>query len=236
MRDPDFFLRRYAPVTTTIAFFEMSPRPLAEAVFARSEEINRMWQLPWKAKMERADGDLTKKLDALLPLTSAQSSKVLLSGTKSGWSTYIPNGYPTNDVHTEPRFLGQQLGVRTLSIVMVNDEPKGQPGSLQFVLRDIRDGAVKTRSIVVHKESRWEFREDGDPLPFEELEKCRAKKITDRLTVDMIERYAAHLGIHLFDPYFYAGEAHVVHTCPAPNAVFYPEYPHQKDARGVLAS
>jgi hypothetical protein len=131
------------------------------------------------------------------------------------------------------------LRVRTLTVVLVADVPNGQPGSVQFELRDGRNASERVtrhgvmyecpaRSVAAHKESRWEFSEHGDRLPFEEVDKYQAKKIKDRLTIEMVERYCSRLGIELFDPDFYVGDGYVIHSYPRPNAIFYPEYPNAK--------
>lgn len=238
MRDLDFFLKQYAPVTTQMAFFEMPAIDFAEALFLRTEEITKMWELPWQVKKRAVHGGLHGKLQALLPLTSVRGSKTLVSETQSNWSAYIPNGHRGGDVHAEPTYLAGKLGIRTLTVVLVEDVPQGQPGSIQFIFRDGRNAVeVKTRygtmyesttrSISVHKEGRWEFSQHGNPLPFEEIENYDAKKIKDRLTLEMIERYCDQLGIKLFDPTFYAGDGFVIDSYPPPNTTYYSEYPNQ---------
>lgn len=240
MRDPDFFLRRYAPVTTHMAFVEMPAAEFAEALFVRAEEITKMWGLPWQVKRQYLQEDLGKKLNALLPLSSVRSTKDLVSATRSNWSAYIPNGYLGGDVHSTPSYLAGKLKIRTLTVILVEDLPGEQPGSVQFVLCDGRRATEKetrhgimyecpTRSVLAHKESRWEFSEYGEPLPFEEVNQYRAKKIKDRLTFEMVERYCGHLGVELFDPDYYAGAGYIIHSYPPPNAVFYPEYTNARD-------
>jgi hypothetical protein len=239
MRDPQFFLHKYAPVTTQMAFVEMPASEFADALFIRANQMNDMWNLPGQVTMLKREGSLADKLDLLLPLTSVVDTKTLVSEMKSNWAAYIPNGHRGGDVNTEPSFLSGTLKIRTLSIVLVTDVPNQQPGSAQFVLSDGRHSVAvetrhgvmyrsPTRSIAAHKESRWEFSEDGERLPFEETEKYEAKKIKDRLTFEMIERYCGHLGIELFDPDFYAGNGYVIQSCPPPNSVPYPHFPNLK--------
>ena len=131
MRDPNFFMTRYSPVTTQMAFVDGPADAFAEVVAARAETLTRMWELPWQVKKQCAQGCLEKKLDALLPLTSVRSSKPLVSATKANWSAYTPNGSQGGDVHSEPSYLAGKLGVRTLTVVLVEDVPNGQPGSVQ---------------------------------------------------------------------------------------------------------
>lgn len=228
MHDRDFFLGQYAPVTTHMAFFEMSAAEFANALFGRTDAITKMWDFPWQVKKQTVSGTLANKLDGLLPLTTVRSSKTLVSATRSGWVAYIPNSYRGGDVHAEPDFLAKTLRVRSLSVVLTEDVPRGQPGSLQFVLRDGRGDDMTTRSITVHKESRWEFSEFGERMPFEEIENYNAKKIKDRLTIEMIERYCGHFGIELFDTSFYSGDGYIIHSYPPPNTTYYPVYPNQR--------
>lgn len=44
---------------------------------------------------------------------------------------------------------------------------------------------------------RWEFHEHGTPLAFEEIDAYKSRKKADRLTPEMLVRYASALGIHL---------------------------------------
>jgi len=239
MRDTDFFLRRHAPITTHMAFVEMPAADFAEALFVRTEEITKMWELPWQVKKQSIRGSLASKLNELLPLTSVRSTKELVSGTNSNWATYIPNRHSGGDVHSAPSYLAGKLKIRTLTVILVEDVLRGQPGSVQFVLHDghqakekvTRHGIIyecSARSVVAHKESCWQFSEYGDRLPFEEVDQYQAKKIKDRLTFEMVERYCGHLGIELFDPDFYAGVGYIIQSYPPPNAVFYPEFPNEK--------
>lgn len=184
------------------------------------------------------NGELSEKLHALLPLTLVRPTKTLVSQTSSRWSAYIPNGYPLGgDVHAEPSHLSGVLKIRTLTVIMTEDVLGSQPGSMQFVYRDgTKAKPIETkygiqyetpsRAVYAHKESKWEFGAHGDALPFEELDAYTAKKIKDRLTVKMIERYCRSLDIELFDPDFYAGAGFIIHTYAPPNAKFFHSFPN----------
>ena len=110
--------------------------------------------------------------------------------------------------NSDPRYLCKTLGIREVSVVMVKDIPNAQPGSTQFVYMDgTRAEKIGTptdyyykipgRYVLAHRESRWEFVEQGEPFPFEEVEQYQARRIKDRLTPEMVERYCSHLGIDL---------------------------------------
>ena len=122
---------------------------------------------------------------------------------------------------------------------MVRDIPKIKPGSTQF---NYYDGTraekvvsatgwhykVPGRSVLAHRESRWEFEEWGEPFPFEELEQYQARRIKDRLTPEMVERYCSHFGIDLFNPDFYSGRACIFERQVHPDSPKLPHFPNQQ--------
>lgn len=230
MRDTEFFFRHYAPTTTQMAFFKMAIDDLGDRLLEREKWVNQKAQLPWTVTRHDANGSLSSKLHKLLPLTSVLPTKILTSHTKSEWSVYIPNGWKGGDVSSQPPYLGDLWGVEVLIVTMVRDVLGGQPGSTQFVMQTTGNSPriERSRVIAAHKESRWEFHEHGQRFPFEEVDRYESKRIKDRLTPEMIERYCAHLGINLFDPDFYFGKGYVINTYLPPNTQFYPNFPNQK--------
>ena len=149
MRDPDFFLRRYAPTTNLMAFLEVPYDKLVDGL------------AQWERKRD--------KYREVLPLT-LHSPKAMISETQSPWCVYVDNGMQGTDLNSDPYFLCQELGIREISVVMVRDIPKIEPGSTQF---NYYDGTraekvvsatgwhykVPGRSVLAHRESRWEFEE-----------------------------------------------------------------------------
>lgn len=230
MRDPELFLFKYAPITTHLVFIEMDAQELTEKLRKRNQEICQMWEFPWTVGVDKVQGtSLEDKLKALLPLSSGYRD-FLISQTKSGWSTYISNNFERGtDVHSQPGYYARTWKVKVLSLIMTQDIRGGQPGSTQFVLRDENNVCEeqRIRYVLAHKESRWEFEEYGQRLPFEDVEQYSAKRIKDRLTPAMLERYCAHLGIDLFNPDFYEGDAWVVKGYPLPQWVTMDHYPNQ---------
>jgi hypothetical protein len=58
----------------------------------------------------------------------------------------------------------------------------------------------------------WFFSTDGVEQPFEEPARYSARRIVDRFTDDMLERYCKALDIGLFDEAFYGTHAAVINT------------------------
>ena len=238
MHDMDLFLHRYAPATTQMDFFEIAYPDLVTYLYQRKHDLAIRWESPEMPKQIETGKRLEEKLQQLLPLTHL-NNKTLISSTQSAWCVYIPNNIHGGDVHSQPDFISEELGIRRVTVVMVKDIPKNQPGSMQFVYTDGTQakwipsddpnrGHHETpgRVVLAHHESRWEFETWGEPFPFEEIERYAAKRIKDRLTPDMIGRYCSHFGIDLFNPDFYTGEACILETYAHPDAERVWQYPN----------
>ncbi|MFD1709579.1 hypothetical protein FVQ98_11215 [Ottowia sp. GY511] len=219
MRDVDFFRYKYAPTTTHMVFFDASPIEVADLIYSHRLDLLSRTDRKGEVQIENVDGPLESKLRKLLPLTNAEN-RMLVSGTKSNWALYLSNGIPGTDTGSLPRYLTRTLKVRSIAIVMVVDGPDSL-GSMQFSYRNgtalVNLGTPEapyydfpTRSVAAHRESKWEFREHGEPLPFEEFGSYRERRIKDRLTPEMIERYCGYLGISLFDLSFYDGVGRLI--------------------------
>lgn len=214
MRDEEFFLRRYSRGETPMAdffFYEMPAEALAEALYQRQCEVQIMREESVEVVTKRTvQGSLAEKLASLLPLGN-DCRKELITGTRSGWAAYFKDRYGVGaGDSTQPGYMCQILQTRMLRVGFTKDIPNDQPGGAYFSVYDWRGGEEKVRYVYAHKESRWEFREYGERFPFEETENYSAKKIRDRLTLPMMERYCRHFGIELLDPDFYVGEGYLV--------------------------
>lgn len=203
-----------------MSFLEIPYSDLVKYLYQRECQLADFWEHPRKPKVIIADGLFEDKLQKLLPLTRSHNRKII-SATQSPWCLYTTNGALWPDVHAQPPYIADILGIRMISVVMVEHIPQKQLGSMQFIYADgtkakwipsdddPESGHFDTpgRSITVHYESRWEFKTRGDPLPCEEIERYTAKRIKERLTPFMIGDYCQYFGIDLFNPDFYKGEA-----------------------------
>jgi hypothetical protein len=236
MRDPDFFLRRYAPTTNIMAFLEAPYDKLVDCIAQWERKRDKYREVPVQ-KIE-IGGTWEQRLNSLLPLT-LHSPKAMISETQSPWCVYVDNGMQGTDLNSDPRYLCKTLGIREVSVVMVKDIPNDQPGSTQFVYMDgTRAEKIGTptdyyykipgRYVLAHRESRWEFEEWGEPFPFEEMEQYQARRIKDRLTPEMVERYCSHFGIDLFNPDFYSGRACIFERQVHPDTPKLLHFPNQQ--------
>ena len=238
MRDPEFFLHRYAPTTNLMAFLEVPYDKLVDFIVQWERKRDIVNEYPTPTRKIDIGGTWEQRLNSLLPLNR---SKVMVSETQSNWCVYVNNSPNGTDLYADPPYLCEKLGVREIAVTLVRDIPKIKPGSTQFLYEDYTRAekvlsATGTgwcdqfprRYIAAHHESRWEFVDQGDPLPFEEIEQYQARRIKDRLTPEMVERYCSHFGIDLFNPDFYSGRACVFESWVHPERRKLLHFPNQQ--------
>ena len=126
MRDPDFFLHRYAPTTNLMAFLEIPYDKLVDCIAQWERKRDKYREVPVQ-KIE-IGGTWEQRLNSLLPLT-LHSPKAMISETQSSWCVYVDNGTQGTDIYSDPSYLCQILGVHEIAITMVRDIPKIKPGS-----------------------------------------------------------------------------------------------------------
>lgn len=66
--------------------------------------------------------------------------------------------------------------------------------------------------VAMNDGGSWLFSVNGQEQPFEESERYRARRVADRFTVEMLERYCSAIDIGLFDEAFYGTHAAIVNT------------------------
>lgn len=145
----------------------------------------------------------------------------MLSEAGDGWSVFFSN-MPDGDGTADGHVIARQHEKPFVRTVFVSDGRSGnldRIGSTQFEWIDYTTvvddwGLHRHRSIAAHKESGWEWHEYGEPFQFEEFDRYEERRVKDRLTADMIERYCVQFGIELFNPSFYAGRSCIVDLAP----------------------
>ncbi len=202
---------RLAPITSTIGFLEA---PAAEAAAAFLDWYRGIHEpLGRRLTERRVGGGLEPALLSLLPLVSVLRTKHLFVPTASPWCAFFDNGHRGTDAFSVMSWLAQRLGCRGRRVTAVPDtiegEYKGARGEYGAVVLEVY-GPERThflnyqRSIgAVHDGDRWSFDAGGTPFPFEETERYRARRVRDRFTFDMLERYLRKLGLSAFDEDFY---------------------------------
>ncbi len=211
---------RFAPTTSTIGFLEV---PLAVAADGLAAWRRDLYGTIARHPME---GDLAHLLARLPPLVGGVRPRELLVATSGRWTAYFDCGIRGTDAETAIGHLSQALGCSGLDITCTPHIAGrgGRPmrhGSVQFNLF----GPLRTdflnyvRTVyVAYTGSKWEFGESGTEQGFEEPAAYTARRVRERFTSDMLERYCRALGVEVFDAAAYGPAAVLVESAvkPAP--------------------
>ena len=188
---------RLKPITSKVAFIKADINQIVEKFLE--------WQSPLiaehKNSFERTsiNHTLENALLRLCPLTTVELRKYLFIPTNSPWVAFFDNGHMGTD-RTAPEVLSKMLN--TECVYVVCDADTGE------TLLDIygKNSSAETdliRSIAVIKEGGWKFYQYGTPLPFEDLEKYKARLIKNRFNLSMLNDYLKKFSIDIFNETFY---------------------------------
>lgn len=204
---------RFAPVTSSMGFLEL---PLAEA--GRGLEAWRR-SLDPKVRVTRPADGFPGVLRRLEPLTAGARPRELLvrAGT---WTAYFDCSLLGTDAVSAVGYLSRTLQCRGLAIrakphtVGLPGVREGRLGAVQFELF----GPNRThflnyvRTVSASFDDRWVFHANGTEQSFEETDAYRARRVRDRFTSQMLERYCQALGIDVFNPDAYGPDAVLVES------------------------
>jgi hypothetical protein len=204
---------RYAPITSEIGFLECGAKIAAEAYATWMRPIHA--EISVAIETSEVHSDFVSKIRALLPLTSVQRRRTLFLPTQSRWTAYFDNGWRGTDSYSAVSYLCQTIGcqgIRAVSIPnTIRKTTAGTCGRYGATILELyaasTDGCsfLNTRRSVhaANDGGRWNFGTHGEPLEFEELAQYEARRIQERFTADMLDRYLGHWGIQFFSPEFY---------------------------------
>lgn len=203
-----------APVTSEIGFLEAQRDDVVEAFSRWMTDVLRARGIKLQERKIRAP--LKETLLALEPLTSVEALRYLFVPTRSKWVAYFDNGWRGTDAFGVISYLSELLGVRGVRVTAVENtirtldkETLGNYGALTLeVYGSEGDGLGITRSIsLMNDGGRWAFELSGTPFPFEDLEKYKSKKLTERFSFEDLVSYTSHLGLQPFQEEFYLPES-----------------------------
>ena len=206
---------RLAPITSQIGFLEAPLELAAQAFQAWQQHI--FDPLGISIARDSVTGGLEEVLLSLLPLTSVRPRRYLLVPTRSPWIAFLDSGYRGTDAASQVSYLARRIGCRGMRVTAVPDSiegefegARGRYGGVIFEIYGPEPNPIlnHVRTIgAVNDGGRWSFDQSGLPFPFEETERYGARRVKDRFTFDMLERYLAALGLHPFQEHFYLPDA-----------------------------
>jgi hypothetical protein len=184
--------------------------------------------MDWKGALLRAagyhlrqlqmSGELEDILQSLEPLSMPQAERYLLIQCENGWTAYFDNHRIGTDLGGPLTVLSERAAcdaVRICEQGVTRKDGTRRSDAVIFELRRVVSGkSITARAVELVKEGTWGWFTYGTPLSFEDVERYSEKRVADRFTLEMLERYANALGIKPFAPEFYLsrspGNVHVV--------------------------
>ena len=198
------FDNRLAPLTHTFWFLKCSLTDYANAY--------EHWCKGNGQSLSRSsvEGDLESMLLQLQPLTMPPRTVLFVETNSPDWTAYFDNGTPGGDPYSPVGHLALKLRTQGAIISAIPNTKKGRnPGTYGAVKFEMY-APEKTAWLNIERAvgfyndgGPWKFILQGTQQSFEEPEHYTAKRIRDRLPLDLLEKYCAAIGLYPFDPAFY---------------------------------
>jgi hypothetical protein len=199
---------RWAPVTSTMGFLELGAEQAAQAFATWQRGL--MTPRGITVEVRPVSGTLEQVLSSLLPLTSGERRRHLFIPTRSAWTAYVADQWTGTDAASPMSVMARRLGIRCLRVVAVPHTLRGDQGRYGAVMLDVfgpEQPGKPTNYVraveVANDGGRWVFEQEGEPFPFEQVEKYQARRVRDRFTFEMLKDYLRHLGLAPFEEDFY---------------------------------
>lgn len=206
------FSERLAPITTSMGFVEAELDSILDNFVDWRREIANTWDPKSNVDVVEVNGDLEETLRTILPFQRIHSNHFLFVPTMSNWVAYVGNAYRGTDP-SAISYIARHIGCQTLWMVAKphtlrrTGVPRiGRQGALIIELYgpEETEWLNHIRTIrLVNNAGRWEFRQSGDPFPFEDANQYEARKVSKRFSFESFAKILHHLGIHPFTPNFY---------------------------------
>jgi len=175
------------PTTETIGYFETDALTLAGWLASAL----RSPKLPRKVRPT----PLRELIDGLLPL-GERTRHLLLPG--GAWTALLNNSRLGTDLGVLPLHAVHELGCRAIRAVAAGD----LDGKYPATALDVFDPSVEWESLHQRRAlwagndgGSWSFDDIGERYDFEEPETYRQRRVRDRFTQAMLDRYLDALGI-----------------------------------------
>jgi hypothetical protein len=198
----------YAPITSEIGFLAV---PLHEATAAMETWRRRLFE---NVRVTPLTEDFPGVLHRLEPLTFNHHDRELFVQVGDEWTAFFDCGMRGTDSLGPVSVLSRSLDCRGFMAACEPNtdgrEVPGRYGNVHFSLfGPENDGHFGNhmRAIQAVQDSRWEFILTGQEQWFEEPEAYSSRRVRDRFTSGMLERYSQALGVDVFNPDAYGPQA-----------------------------
>ena len=192
------------PVTGAYAFFDAAIGAVGEALTGWRRGLDLE---PVEAAV---GGSLREVLSALEPMSLGH--RELLLGTRSDWTAYFSNQRTGADEAPVGQ-IATMLQCRAVYL-MWWPVPRYEALRFQLLADHATDFLNHERTIHVGRDDdgRMTFTATGQPQPYEDLASYEARRLADRLTPALVDRYCRAIGLRPFDESFYRSEGSLITT------------------------
>ena len=216
------FENRLAPITFSIGFLKYS---LPDLALAYEQWFKRIGQSLSRSSVE---GDLEAMLLQLPPLTTPPKRVLFIETNSPEWTAYFDNGTQGGDPAGPVGHLALTLRTQGVIITAIPDTIRGKEPGTYGATKFSMYGPEKTSWLNIERAvgfyndgGPWKFILQGTQQDFEEPEHYTARRIRDRLPLDLLEKYCAAIGLHPFESAFY-GNRGVMFRKNAPLPIGHP--------------
>lgn len=195
-----------APITTEVGFLQCGVEKAASIFFNWHTKI--CYPLGQTVDTQNLIGpSLDILLKKLLPLTDLHL-RFLFVPTKTNWTAYFDNGWRGADPASVTSYLAEEIGCLGIRAAWEPHTLKGDHGQFGAAVFEVYDRPnpilnVRRSVALIHDGYKWDFETSGEPFPFEQTERYKARRKTDRFTPEMLDTYLKELGIDAFSEDFY---------------------------------
>jgi hypothetical protein len=176
-----------APTTETVGLFETTPGELGRWLV---DELDAGWE----AGPAPTD-DLATLVEPLRPV--GRISRYLLVPL-DGWTAVLNDARLGTDLGMIPSLAARKLGRRAIRAVAAAGGDGRYPATILEVYDpEADDNPLRSRRTLfaANDGGTWRFGESGERFDFEEPEAYGLRRIRDRFTPPMLDRYLAALGL-----------------------------------------
>jgi hypothetical protein len=191
---------RFAPITSHIGFAQA---PIDDVVGMRAELLAKNYDT---VTTEAFSGTLDEAILALQPLDYG-GARDLSIALPNGWVAHLDSNVQGSDATGFAGHANRVLRCASAYVKAVTNthRPVGVVGFGCYSKPAPGAPRGAARLLQVTQEGRWKWDESGSPLAFETPAIYGARRIRDRLTVELVESYCRALGIDPFNELAYSG-------------------------------
>jgi hypothetical protein len=205
----------FAPITSAIGFLEAPLPAVADAIASWRAALQR------RTSVTRLTDPIPSVLTRLEPLVGGARPRELVVSNGASWTAYFDCGLRGPDAVSTVGHLAEVLGCQGIAIRttphVVDSTTRSilRMGAVQFEmfgpLRTDFINYVRTVSCI-YDGSRWRFDVNGTEQWFEEIAQYDVRRVRDRFTSEMLERYCRALGIDPFAVEAYGRDAILIES------------------------